>query len=112
MWFAAFGSYHQHPWLLHLVAQLLSADRAAATSLLAPNGDPFAAMHKTPRYIRAKHYEYRFTTASEAGLGLTLPMPTVWWKRTLKGEYLPALSLDNPSLKRFLDAHGWEMPGR
>lgn len=112
MWFAAFGSYHQHPWLLHLVAQLLSVDRTAATSLLGLHGDPFAGMHKTPRYIRAKHYEYRFTTAGEANFGLTSPMPTVWWKRTLKGEYLPALSLDNPSLKRFLDAHGWKMPDR
>jgi hypothetical protein len=110
MWFAAFGSYQQHPWLLHLVAQLLSADRATTASLLAPNGDPFAAMQQTPRYIRAQHYEYKFTTAEEATVGLNSPMPTVWWTRKLKGEYLPALSLSNPSLKKFLDAHGWKIP--
>ena len=112
MWFAAFGSYQQHPWLLHLVAKLLSDDRAAASSLLAPGGDPFAERQKTPRFIRAQHYEYQFTTAEEAGLGATSLVPKVWWKRKLIAEYLPALSLDNPSLRRFIEGQGWRMPSQ
>eukprot|EP01046_Picozoa_sp_COSAG06_P053054 COSAG06_NODE_9080_length_1992_cov_1.966191_2_plen_113_part_00 len=112
MWFAAFGSYQQHPWLLHLIAKLLSDDRAAASSLLAPGGDPFAEMQKTPRFIRARHYEYQFTTAEEAGLGATSLVPKVWWKRKLITEYLPSLSLDNPSLRRFIEGQGWRMPSQ
>jgi hypothetical protein len=29
--------------------------------------------------------------------------PAVWWRRTLIGEYLPALSLDTPSLRKFVE---------
>ena len=110
MWFAAFGNYQQHPWLLHLVAKLLSTDRENVASLLAAGGDPFVEMHKAPRFIRAQHFEYHFTKPAEAGVGLTSPIPKVWWKRKLIGGYLPPLSLDNPSLRQFIEAHGWKMP--
>eukprot|EP01048_Picozoa_sp_COSAG05_P030981 COSAG05_NODE_11057_length_533_cov_0.670507_1_plen_131_part_01 len=58
MWFAAFVQYQQHPWLLHLIAQLLSTDnatRARAASLMAPKvGDPFAEIGRPPKFIRAQ----------------------------------------------------------
>jgi hypothetical protein len=30
-----------------------------------------------------------------------------WWKRTVIGEWLPPLTLDDPRLIAFLEAHGW-----
>lgn len=110
MWFAAFGNYQQHPWLLYLVAKLLSKDRDHVASLLATEGDPFATMHRRPRYIRGRHFEYHYTNLTEASFGSTSPVPKVWWKRKPIGEYFPPLSLDNPSLRHFIEGHGWTMP--
>ena len=114
MWFAAFGSYQQHPWLLHLTAQLLSDDRGPlAATLLAADGDPFAARElERPRFIRAQHYEYHYTTPEEAGVSWSSPWPRIWWKRRLVGEYFPPVSLDNPSLRKFIEGNGWAMPRR
>ena len=33
-----------------------------------------------------------------------------WWTRTLLGDWLPALSADDPRLRGFLHAHGWPVP--
>jgi hypothetical protein len=42
-----------------------------------------------PRYIRARLYEYRFSTWAEHRATGN------WWKREENGEYLPAISLEN-----------------
>jgi predicted DCC family thiol-disulfide oxidoreductase YuxK len=84
MWFAALGTYRHNPWFVSLLERLLR-NTPAVTGLLAHN--PFPA--DPPRYVRARLYEYRFTTWSEhrATGG--------WWKREESGEYLPAISLEN-----------------
>jgi hypothetical protein len=94
IWFAAFGSYQDEPWLVHFIYKLLRGD-PGAQRLLAKNPFPGAP----PRYIRAELYRYAFTRIGD-GSG-------AWWRRERVGEYLPPLSVDEPALLRFLEAHGW-----
>jgi predicted DCC family thiol-disulfide oxidoreductase YuxK len=84
MWFAALGNYRQNPWLVSLLERLLR-NTPAVTRLLERNPFPEAP----PRYIRARLYEYRFTTWEEHRA------TGAWWKREESGEYLPAISLEN-----------------
>ena len=91
MWFAAMPSPYYQPWFIHLVARLLAGD-AATLSLLKEN--PFPAT--PPRYIRALHYRYRFTTPAERRL------TGCWWHRELAGTYFPPVSLDAPSFRELL----------
>jgi hypothetical protein len=93
IWFAAMSTYDRQPWLVHLVYQLLEGD-PGALSLLADG--PFTHA-PPPRYIRATLYEYHFTRFGERG----------WWTRRPRGEYLPPLSRDDPSLLEFVQRHGW-----
>ena len=94
IWFAAFGSYQDEPWLVHFIDKLLRGD-PGAQRLLANNPFPGAP----PRYIRAELYRYAFTKIGD-GSG-------AWWRRERVGEYLPPLSAEDPALLRFLEAHGW-----
>lgn len=55
MWFAAFQSYQQNPWLLHLMGKMLEND-PVVDSLIAYN--PFKGK-PPPRFIRAKHYKVK-----------------------------------------------------
>jgi hypothetical protein len=55
------------------------------TSLLAHN--PFPDV--PPRQVRARLFEYRFATAEEHRA------TGAWWRREERGEYLPAVSLEN-----------------
>jgi hypothetical protein len=84
MWFAALGNYRQNPWFVSLLERLLR-NTPSVTRLLEHN--PFPA--NPPRYVRARLYEYRFTTAEEHRA------TGAWWKREESGEYLPAISLEN-----------------
>ncbi len=63
--------------MLRFVEQLLAGD--APTRDLLPPG-PFAAT--PPKYIRARFYRYRFTTAQARR------QTGDWWHRELVGEYL------------------------
>ncbi len=92
LWFAAMGSPREYSWAVHLVWQLLSADRPTL-ELLA--GDPFHGAR--PRYVRVDLYRYRF-----APLGAE-----VWWERTRLGPWLPPLARDDAQLQAFLRADGW-----
>lgn len=84
MWFAALGTYRQNPWFVSLLERLLR-NRPEVTRLFAHN--PFA--DNPPRFVRARLYEYRFATwAEHRSTG-------VWWKREERGEYLPAVTLEN-----------------
>jgi hypothetical protein len=49
------------------------------------DGNPFASA--PPRFIRARVYDYSFTTLSERRA------TGAWWRRELKGEYFPTVSL-------------------
>lgn len=94
LWFAAFGSASDQPWLLHLVEKLLRGD-SVVDSLFAVQ--PFRG--HPPRYVRALFYRYRFAPRGERG---------VYWRRELLGEYLRPLSLDDPDFQSYLRAYGFE----
>jgi len=82
MWFAALSSYQYNPWLINCCLRLLQGS-PQVLALLERNPFPNAP----PRYIRAVVYDYHFTdpaTRRETG---------AWWRRELKGRYLPVISL-------------------
>ncbi|MDB5031417.1 lipase maturation factor family protein [Mucilaginibacter sp.] len=94
MWFAAMSSADQYPWTYNLVWKLLHND-PGAMSLFA--GNPFPG--KPPRYIRAVLYRYKFASpGNPQGL---------WWTREQVGEWIPAISADNPRLIKFLEYEKW-----
>ncbi|XP_005108461.1 lipase maturation factor 1 [Aplysia californica] len=101
MWFAAFQTYQQNPWLLHLAAKLLVNDEGVE-SLIAHN--PFHN-RDPPKFVRAEHCKYSFTKigSAEAKSG-------AWWKRKLVGLYLPPVSLD--MLGKLISDMGWPQPKR
>jgi predicted DCC family thiol-disulfide oxidoreductase YuxK len=84
MWFAALSDYRHNPWFISFLERLLQ-NTPEVTNLLVVNPFP----EKAPRYVRARLYEYRFTTAEEHRA------TGAWWKREEAGEYLPAVSLEN-----------------
>jgi hypothetical protein len=72
------------PWFLRLVERLLEADGPTLRLL---RRDPFAG--RAPRFVRAQYYRYQYTDAGERR------RTGAWWRRTLVGEYLPAVSLED-----------------
>jgi hypothetical protein len=82
MWFLPLGTPLPHAWLLTLVEKLLVND-SPTLRLLGRNPFP----EKSPTYIRASLYRYRFTTWSER------KETRAWWMRSRVGEYLPPLRL-------------------
>jgi hypothetical protein len=94
MWFAAMSPYYDHPWILNLIAKLLKND-SATLSLISDN--PFAG--KPPHSIRAELYEYHYTAVGDPSGN--------WWTRKRVDEYLPPLSLDEPSFAEVLRKRGW-----
>jgi Lipase maturation factor len=84
MWFAAISPQYAYSWFRPLMLRLLRND-AATLSLL--RGNPFP--DAPPRFVRARLYRYRFTTAAE------LRRDHAWWHRTLEGEYLRPISLSD-----------------
>ena len=97
MWFLPLmGSYQHHPWLLHFVAKLLVNDDATL-KLLKHNPFPNAP----PTYVRARLYEYRFTTRAE------WRKTGQWWVRSELGLYLPAVSLNDAGFVEILRQRGW-----
>src|SRR6267143_702833 len=84
MWFAALGHSRERGWFSRMAIALLRG-KASVGELFEKNPFP----ETPPRYIRAKLYRYRFTSADEhrqAG---------AWWKREEGGEYLPSVSLED-----------------
>jgi Lipase maturation factor len=94
MWFAAMSSPEEYPWTLNLVSKLLHND-PLALKLFA--GNPFPA--SPPRYIRASLYRYRFADPGNKD--------RLWWTRERLGDWIPALSLNDPRLIEFLRREGW-----
>lgn len=82
MWFAALRDPDRTTWFGNFLVRLLQ-DEPAVTKLLADN--PFPV--EPPRAVRARFYEYHFTTPAQAGSGDN------WWQRTLVGDYYPAIAL-------------------
>jgi hypothetical protein len=52
---------------------------------------------KSPHYIRAQLYRYRFAPIGDKA----------WWKREPVEEWLPVLSADNPQFRRLLESMDW-----
>uniref|UniRef100_S4RSS2 Lipase maturation factor n=1 Tax=Petromyzon marinus TaxID=7757 RepID=S4RSS2_PETMA len=84
MWFAAFQTYEQNPWLLHLVGKLLTNDNQTL-SLMGKN--PFEG-RDPPRWIRAQHFRYQFSEPGSARASAGH-----WWQRKLLDRYLPPVNL-------------------
>lgn len=82
MWFAALGDYSNNRWFVRFSVRLLEGS-PAVLSLLESNPFPTSP----PTYIRARLYEYRFTDSDEQA------RTGAWWKRELRGTYLPAIGL-------------------
>ncbi len=94
MWFASMSSADEYPWTLNLEWKLLHND-PNIVSLFA--GNPFPG--KPPRYIRAVLYRYTFAKpGNPQGL---------WWTREKIGDWLPAMSENDPRLIQFLKTYGW-----
>jgi predicted DCC family thiol-disulfide oxidoreductase YuxK len=84
LWFAALGDVHEEPWFVNFLARLLQGSQPVLRLL---KTNPFP--DSPPRYIRAKLYEYHFTTWDER------QKTGAWWSREEKGMYCPALTLRN-----------------
>jgi hypothetical protein len=93
LWFAAMGSPREYDWTLRLVWNLLSADPA---TLRLMGDDPFHG--RPPRHVRVDLYRYHLQP---------LGAPT-WWGRERLGPWLPPLDRDNPELRDYLRASGWD----
>jgi predicted DCC family thiol-disulfide oxidoreductase YuxK len=84
IWFAALGDVQEEPWFVNFLARLLEGSQPVIRLL---KTNPFP--DSPPHYIRAKLYEYHFTTLEER------QKTGAWWTREEKGMYCPAVSLRN-----------------
>jgi predicted DCC family thiol-disulfide oxidoreductase YuxK len=83
IWFAALGNdVHSEPWFINFLARLLQGSKPVL-ALLRTNPFPDAP----PQYVRAKLYEYHFSTPEEKA------KTGAWWTREDKGLYCPAVRL-------------------
>jgi Lipase maturation factor len=88
MWFAALSPVYARDWLGPFVIRLLQNDPPTMRLL---RHNPF--QKSPPRYVRARLYEYRFTTWRE------LRRDHAWWHRELVGQYLPPVTLGKAALR-------------
>ncbi|XP_067225657.1 lipase maturation factor 1 [Chanodichthys erythropterus] len=100
MWFAAFQTYEQSEWVIHIAGRLLAND-STILSLMGHN--PFQDREK-PRWIRGEHFRYKFTRpgSSSAAQGK-------WWVRKRIGPYFPPVNLDG--LRGYFQSRNWPLPG-
>ena len=85
MWFAALGSLDQNPWMEAFLGRLIDGS-PDVLRLLRTNPFP----DRPPRYVRAREYDYKFTTFDEKR------RTGNWWKRTVTGDYSPVFSKPGP----------------
>jgi hypothetical protein len=95
MWFAAMSAPGDYPWTVNLISKLLHND-PAATGLFARNPFP----DKPPRYVRAVLYRYSFAKAGN-------PQGNWWTRERVDESWLPALSVNDPRLIKFMKQEGW-----
>src|ERR1051325_3310208 len=88
MWFAALQDVRGNQWFVNFLVRLLQGS-PPVLGLLEKNPFPTAP----PRYVRALLYEYHFTDP------FTRAKTGEWWRRELKGEYCPVLSLNRDPRK-------------
>lgn len=95
LWFAAMSEITEEPWLVHMVALLLAADRPVLDLL---EHDPFDG--KPPKAIRIDRYVYHFAPRGSHD----------WWTREKVGPYLRPIRRDDPVLQEIMLAYGWTWP--
>uniref|UniRef100_A0A8C3R5V4 Lipase maturation factor n=1 Tax=Cyanoderma ruficeps TaxID=181631 RepID=A0A8C3R5V4_9PASS len=101
MWFAAFQTYEQNEWIIHLAGKLL-AQEEETLSLLATN--PFAG-RDPPRWIRGEHFRYKFSQP-----GGKHAVDGKWWIRKRIGPYFPPVNLQG--LRKFFEDRNWPYPAQ
>ncbi|XP_060548985.1 lipase maturation factor 1-like isoform X2 [Pantherophis guttatus] len=99
MWFAAFQTYEQNEWVIHLAGKLL-ANEKETLSLLAFN--PFVDK-APPKWVRGEHFRYKFSRP-----GGQHARQQKWWIRKRLGPYFPPVNLKG--LKKFFKARNWPDP--
>ncbi|XP_041670075.1 lipase maturation factor 1 isoform X1 [Cheilinus undulatus] len=99
MWFAAFQTYEQNEWIIHIAGRLLSND-TTVLSLLEHN--PFQG-RETPRWVRGEHFRYKFSQP-----GSTSAAQGKWWLRKRIGAYFPPVDLEG--LRGYFQSRNWPHP--
>lgn len=84
MWFAALGSYKEHPWFAGFCEKLLKGSPDVLRLL---KNNPFP--DDPPRYIQATLYDYHFADPQ------THKKTGAWWVRERRSLYAPVVSLRN-----------------
>ncbi len=82
MWFAALDDVRGEIWFVNFLARLLQGSTPVIALL---DRNPFP--ESPPRYIRARLFQYHFTTAAEK------KQTGAWWRRDREEPYCPVLSL-------------------
>lgn len=99
MWFAAFQTYEQSEWVIHIAGRLLSND-STVLSLLDHN--PFQG-RETPRWVRGEHFKYKFSQPGSASA-----KQGKWWLRKRIGAYFPPVDLEG--LRGYFQSRNWPHP--
>ncbi|XP_027885122.1 lipase maturation factor 1 isoform X2 [Xiphophorus couchianus] len=99
MWFAAFQTYEQSEWVIHVAGRLLAND-STVLSLLDHN--PFQG-RDPPRWVRGEHFRYKFSQPGSASAA-----QGKWWLRKRIGAYFPAVDLEG--LRGYFQSRNWPHP--
>ncbi|XP_072229460.1 lipase maturation factor 1 [Leuresthes tenuis] len=99
MWFAAFQTYEQSEWVIHIAGRLLSND-STVLSLLDHN--PFQG-RDAPRWVRGEHFRYKFSQPGSASAA-----QGKWWLRKRIGAYFPPVDLE--ALRGYFQSRNWPHP--
>ncbi|XP_054604985.1 lipase maturation factor 1 isoform X2 [Nothobranchius furzeri] len=99
MWFAAFQTYEQSEWVIHIAGRLLSND-STVLSLLDHN--PFQG-RDPPKWVRGEHFIYKFSQPGSASAA-----QGQWWLRKRIGVYFPAVDLEG--LRGYFQSRNWPHP--
>ncbi|XP_030629966.1 lipase maturation factor 1 [Chanos chanos] len=99
MWFAAFQTYEQSEWVIHIAGRLLAND---STVLSLMDHNPFQGRQK-PRWIRGEHYRYKFSEP-----GSLKASQGNWWIRKRIGPYFPPVDL--AGLRMYFQSRNWPLP--
>ncbi|XP_067100366.1 lipase maturation factor 1 [Osmerus mordax] len=99
MWFAAFQTYEQSEWVIHIAGRLLSND-TSVLSLMEHN--PFQD-RENPRWVRGEHFRYKFAPPGSARAA-----QGKWWVRKRIGPYFPPVNLEG--LTKYFQSRNWPHP--
>ncbi|XP_061764868.1 lipase maturation factor 1 [Nerophis ophidion] len=99
MWFAAFQTYEQSEWIIHIAGRLLAND-STVLSLLDHN--PYKD-GRVPRWVRGEHFKYKFSQPGSARAA-----EGKWWLRKRIGAYFPPLDLEG--LRGYFQSRNWPHP--